>query len=102
DADGLANRLRCHGVVITPEARERNINGASSPDPCPGRGAARSDATRSRGPSICWYPAAWVPARRRSVTGRCFASPRLHLVRETRVSYPPIFATSASEISKLA
>src|SRR5207237_9922075 len=31
DPDGLANRWGCHGVVITPEPGERNINGASSP-----------------------------------------------------------------------
>ena len=31
DPDGLANRWGCHGVVITPEPRERNIKRTSSP-----------------------------------------------------------------------
>src|SRR6188768_1527874 len=53
DPDGLANRWGCHGVVITPEPGERNINRASSPAHVP----APSSSLRTQGPiatGVCW------------------------------------------------
>src|SRR6266480_1981345 len=53
NTDGLANRWRRHGLVITPQWRERNIKRTDYPRfrwSCPGRCAARR--TCRVGPSV--------------------------------------------------
>ena len=102
DPDGLANRGRCHGVVITPERSERNIK--RTVIPCPDGVARLNVMPREGGDPVRRgshaesrsLSAYWIARSSRATTAE-----RWSRVRDTR-SYPPIFAISASETSKLA
>ena len=86
DADGVANRRRCHGVLtpcrsLKPSAGEPSYPAKANLERAPGRCAARSDALQSRGP-FEGAPRTWVPALRSSAEGA------LHRVRDTGSTRP--------------
>src|SRR5205823_10094559 len=109
--DGLANRWGCHGVVITPEPGERNINGASSP---------RKEADPARTMERPTHHSVVVPAKSRDPYAAAQLFWKASVIsllskgqrgmgpcvrrddQSAAANHPPIFAISTSEISKLA